>query len=164
MISDDSPDPRNGKIIQCRVLARTLWVPWAGSLAGPWCEAPCHYAAGLHHPHQYPIFGYPSTTRTRQIPHASIAASLFKPRVLSSLTGGPASSSPLSSSFSVLLFYTAALTTSLVCIAWIVVVRKYSDLFSLILYLCAFSTVPTLTMHPNTRVTRPRLLTLFKTE
>lgn len=57
MISDDAPDLRNGKIIQCRVLARTLWVPWAGSLAGPWREAPCHYAAGLHHPHQYPIFG-----------------------------------------------------------------------------------------------------------
>lgn len=49
MISDDAPDLRNGKIIQCRVLARTLW---AGSLAGPWREAPCHYAAGLHHPHQ----------------------------------------------------------------------------------------------------------------
>lgn len=59
MISDDAPDPRNGKIIQCRVLARTLWVPWAGSLAGPWREAPCHYAAGLHHPHQYSIFGAP---------------------------------------------------------------------------------------------------------
>jgi len=59
MISDDAPDPRNGKIIQCRVLARTLWVPWAGSLAEPWREAPCHYAAGPHHPHQYPIFGAP---------------------------------------------------------------------------------------------------------
>lgn len=65
MISDDAPDPRNGKIIQCRVLARTLWVPWAGSLAGPWREAPCHYAAGLHHPHQYPIFGASPYNRRR---------------------------------------------------------------------------------------------------
>lgn len=59
MISDDAPDPRNGKIIQCRLLAWTLLVPWAGSLAGPWREAPCHYAAGLHHPHQIPIFSAP---------------------------------------------------------------------------------------------------------
>lgn len=59
MISDDAPDPRNGKIIQCRLLAWTLSVLWAGSLAGPWREAPCHYAAGLHHPHQFPIFSAP---------------------------------------------------------------------------------------------------------
>jgi len=89
MISDDAPDPRNGKIIQCRVLARTLWVPWAGSLAGPWREAPCHYAAGLHHPHQYPIFGASPYNRRRIDKSSCSLRSPFPFRSISSLAGGP---------------------------------------------------------------------------
>lgn len=94
MISDDAPDPRNGKIIQCRVLARTLWVPWAGSLARPWREAPCHYAAGLHHPHQYPIFGASPYNRCRldkfscSLRYAALL-SFSVTRSISSLAGGP---------------------------------------------------------------------------
>lgn len=92
MISDDAPDPRNGKIIQCRVLARTLWVPWAGSLAGPWREAPCHYAAGPHHPHQYSIFGAPPQRASSTNPSGTAAAALLSfstARAVSSPAGGP---------------------------------------------------------------------------
>lgn len=112
MISDDAPDPRNGKIIQCRVLAWTLWVPWAGSLAGPWREAPCHYAAGLHHPHQYPIFGAPPQRGSTNPPapqpsFLSPPVALFSSHLLSS----PLISSPLFSagrSSTALLFYAVA--------------------------------------------------------
>lgn len=104
MISDDAPDPRNGKIIQCRVLARTLWVPWAGSLAGPWREAPCHYAAGPHHPHQHPIFGTPPLRASSTNPPGTVASALLSfsaacARAVFSLAGGPVVSSI------VLLFY-----------------------------------------------------------
>lgn len=105
MISDDAPDPRNGKIIQCRVLARTLWVPWAGSLAGPWREAPCHYAAGPHHPHQYPIFGAPPQRASSTNPPGTAAAVLLSfsaARAVPSLVRGPVVSS------TVLLFYAVA--------------------------------------------------------
>lgn len=92
MISDDAPDPRNGKIIQCRVLVRTLWVPWAGSLAGPWRETPCHYAAGLHHPHQDSIFGAPPQRASSTNPSGTVAAALLSfstTRAVSSPARGP---------------------------------------------------------------------------
>lgn len=100
MISDDAPDPRNGKIIQCRVLARTLWVPWAGSLAGPWREAPCHYAAGLHHPHQYPIFGAPPQRGSTNppAPRSSFLSPLCSPLLSFFLTLSLSLFSPLLSS------------------------------------------------------------------
>lgn len=146
MISDDAPDPRNGKIIQCRVLARTLSVPWAGSLARPWREAPCHYVAGLHHPHQYPIFGaslYNQRGLHKSFCSAPFALLSFSAACsISFLVGDPLLSSSL-----VLLFYATIQRHCPrlyhVCIAWIV--KRREKVFA-----CAL------------RVSR--LLTLFKTK
>lgn len=162
MISDDAPDPRNGKIIQCHVLARTLWVPWAGSLAGPWREAPCHYAAGLHHPHQYPIFGASpynqrgldkSFCSLRRAALLSFSAASF----VSSLAGGP--HRPLRC-----YYFTPPLRDiARVCAAsresWIVV-RKYSRLLSFSLFCICPRMFSAASKHA--RITRPRLLTLFR--
>lgn len=158
MISDDAPNPRNGKIIQCHVLAWTLSVPWAGSLAGPWREAPCHYAAGLHHPHQYPIFGA-SPYDQRELDKSSRRAAL--------LSFPAAHSSPLSlAGFPrrllpprryTILRHRFATSSAFFCAAhrresWIVV-RKYSRLlFFLFSFVFARARFPS----------HPRLLTLFR--
>lgn len=145
MISDDAPDPRNGKIIQCRVLARTLWVPSAGSLAGPWREAPCHYAAGPHHPHQYPIFGAPPQRASSTNPPGTAAA------VPLSFSAARSPRSPgARSSSTVLLFYAVAprRRRPFVCAASRVNRRREK--------------ISGRTFCRTTRVTCPRLLTLFR--
>lgn len=148
MISDDAPNPRNGKIIQCRVLARTLWVPWAGSLAEPWREAPCHYAAGPHHPHQYPIFGAPPqrASSTNPLGIAAVALLSFSAaRAVSLARLGP----PGPVLFhGVLLFYASRRRRPFVYAASRVNRRREK--------------VSPCTFCRTTRVTCPRLLTLFR--
>lgn len=162
MISDDAPDPRNGKIIQCRVLARTLWVPWAGSLAGPWREAPCHYAAGLHHPHQYPIFGASPYNR-RRIDKSSCslryAALLF--RSVRSLLSPEALIVFFDAT--ILRHHSATLPAFVPRIAWIVNCEKiFQTCFSFCPFPSSRSCICQRTFFVTFKHARSWLLTLFK--
>jgi len=80
MISDDAPDPRNGKIIQCRVLAPDPLGPVGRFVSGALARGTLSLCGWSPSPPPVPNFRRPSTARVRQSPcHRS--PFFFLPRV-----------------------------------------------------------------------------------
>jgi len=99
MISDDAPDPRNGKIIQCRVLAPDPLGPVGRFVSGALARGTLSLCGWSPSPPPVPNFRRPSTARVRQSPSATALLSFFCPACSSLLLAGGSSLSPA------LLFY-----------------------------------------------------------
>jgi len=111
MISDDAPDPRNGKIIQCRVLAPDPFGPVGRFVSGALARGTLSLCGWSPSPPPVPNFRRPSTARARQIPLPSPSFLFFCPACSSLLLAGGSSLSPA------LLFYALRRRPTRLCYA-----------------------------------------------